>query len=317
MDIAYLTYITEDEQIVRGTEGDARAIGLHPGMKVPLADTFCARVLEGRVPDVMPDTHAERDLLSQLPDSDVRSYVGVPVRFSDGRLYGTLCCASSAPAPWLRERDVSFVRVLAQLLGQQLEREELERERDALRVEADALTALLAALDARDSYTSAHSVAVVDLAAQVAEELGLPASEVANARQVAMLHDIGKLGVPDAILGKPSALDSDEWSLMRQHSVIGAEIVASVDSLSHLAPAIRAEHERCDGAGYPDGLVRDEIPLASRIAFACDAFHAMTSQRPYRGPMEPVDAARELELNAGTQFDAEVVAALLRIVARP
>ncbi len=311
LDIAYFSHFTATEQIVRDADGDVRSFGLEPGTAIPLEDTHCQRVLAGLLPNVVPDTESE-PRAGDMPS--IGSYVGVPVHFSDGRLYGTLCCAGRQPAPWLSERDASFLRVLARLLSHQLEREELERRCERYRVEADATGALLAALDARDSYTGMHSQAVVELAAAVAGELGLDDVQVAEVRQVAMLHDVGKIGIPDAVLGKPGALDPDEWALMKRHSVIGADIVSSIASLSHLAPAVRAEHERWDGLGYPDGLVRDQIPLTSRIAFACDAFHAMTSTRPYRCKMGRAAAARELEENAGTQFDADVVDALLRVV---
>ncbi|MDX6708877.1 MAG: hypothetical protein QOI48_4723 [Solirubrobacteraceae bacterium] len=181
---------------------------------------------------------------------------------------------------------------------------------------AVALNALVAALDARDSYSGRHSNAVVELAEQVAEELGLPQSSMGEIKHVALLHDIGKIGIPDSILVKPGPLSDAEWELMRSHSIIGAEIVASIASIAHLAGAIRAEHERWDGMGYPDGLVREQIPLASRIALACDAYDAMTSDRPYRDQLDPEYARRELAEHAGAQFDADVVAALLRVLGR-
>lgn len=152
---------------------------------------------------------------------------------------------------------------------------------------------------------------------QVTRELNMPESFVDEVKQVALLHDIGKIGIPDAILGKRGPLDESEWELMHTHPVIGARIVASIETLAPLAPAVRAEHERCDGDGYPDGLIREQIPLASRITFACDAYHAMVSSRPYRAePMHRAAAAAELRDHAGTQFDPDVVAALLRIVER-
>jgi putative nucleotidyltransferase with HDIG domain len=319
MDVSYISRITDEEQIVASVDGDGASFGIEPGTTVPLAQTYCQQVLDGRLGSVVPDAAVDSVVRDMACTSAARigAYVGVPVRFSDGTLFGTLCCVSHEPAPWLRDRDESFMRVLAQLLADQLEREELERRVERYRVEADALSALLAALDARDSYTSAHSEAVVELAGEVAEELGLPDADVAEIKQVAMLHDIGKIGIPDAVLGKPGRLDDEEWELMRTHPQIGADIVSSIDSLSHLAPAVRAEHERCDGTGYPDGLRRDEIPLASRIALACDAFHAMTSTRPYRGRMRREDAIRELVRNAGTQFDPDVVAALTRVLGEP
>jgi HD-GYP domain-containing protein (c-di-GMP phosphodiesterase class II) len=211
---------------------------------------------------------------------------------------------------------VAFLRVLGRMLAHELERSEVERAEQNHRNEAIALAALFAGLDARDSYTGRHSEAVVELAAQVTRELGMPQSFVAEVKQVALLHDVGKIGIPDAILGKPGPLDDAEWELMHEHPIIGAGIVASIAPLAHLAPAVRAEHERCDGKGYPDGLTGEQIPLASRITLACDAHHAMLSSRPYRMAMKPAAARAELRENAGTQFDPDVVYALLSIVAQ-
>ena len=187
----------------------------------------------------------------------------------------------------------------------------LERERERL----VGVRALLAALDARDQYTGAHSEAVVALAATVARRLGLPPQDVADVEHVALLHDIGKIGVPDSILQKPGKLTRDEWRTMCEHPAIGERIVRSIGSLAHLAGAIRAEHERWDGAGYPDRLAGEQIPLPSRIILACDALHAMTSDRPYRAAMPLATAVEELETNAGTQFDPDVVKALVAEVA--
>jgi len=182
--------------------------------------------------------------------------------------------------------------------------------------EGIALGALFAVLDASDHDTGRHSTTVVQMAVRVAKELGLPESLVEQVRQVALLHDVGKIGIPGAILGKAGSLDDAEWALMQTHPAIGGRMVGSIDTLAHLAPAIRAAHERCDGNGYPDGLSRHQIPLASRIAFACDAYDAMVSSRPYREPMDALAAASELRANAGTQFDPVVVAALLRVLQR-
>ena len=112
---------------------------------------------------------------------------------------------------------------------------------------------------------------------------------------MALLHDIGKVGVPDAILQKPGRLSGPEWDVMREHPSIGAEIVGAIGSLSHLASSVRAEHERWDGGGYPDGLAGEAVPLASRICFVCDAWHAMTSDRPYRRALTTEQARVEIE----------------------
>ena len=169
---------------------------------------------------------------------------------------------------------------------------------------------LLAALAARDAYTGAHTESVVDLARAVAGRLGLSRADTLAVEQVALLHDIGKIGIPDTVLQKQGWLDAEEWKLMRKHPAIGGSIIAGTASLAHLAPMVRAEHERWDGGGYPDGLSGHDIPLASRIVFACDAYHAMTSDRPYRAAMPVSDALRELEEHAGAQFDPAVVGAL-------
>ena len=183
-------------------------------------------------------------------------------------------------------------------------------------VEAAAGQALLAALNARENYTAEHSEAVLELALAVAAELGMGADDATAVGQVALLHDIGKVGVPDAILRKPGRLTAPEWDVMREHPAIGARIVDAIGSLSHLAPAVRAEHERWDGGGYPDGLAGEDVPLASRICFVCDAWHAMTSDRPYRRALTAAQARAELERHAGTQFCPTTVAALLRVLDR-
>jgi HD-GYP domain-containing protein (c-di-GMP phosphodiesterase class II) len=139
--------------------------------------------------------------------------------------------------------------------------------------------ALVAALDARDNYSAEHSEALVDLTQRVAGRLGLDQEQACEVKWMALLHDIGKVGVPDAVLHKPGPLDEGEWALMRLHPEIGARIVSEVEGLSHMAPAILADHERWDGTGYPLGLAGEAIPLASRITLACDAYHAMVSHR--------------------------------------
>jgi two-component system cell cycle response regulator len=125
------------------------------------------------------------------------------------------------------------------------------------------------------------------------------------------------VGIPDAILQKQGPLDDEEWQLMRQHPIVGERIIAGTPGLSHLAPAMRAEHERWDGTGYPDGLAGEQIPLASRITLACDALHAMTSNRPYRPAMPLSHAREELRAGAGSQFDPNVIKALLAEINTP
>jgi diguanylate cyclase (GGDEF)-like protein len=182
---------------------------------------------------------------------------------------------------------------------------------DRGRAHGHVIDALAAALAERDSYTGEHSASVVDMARTVAKALGLDEIEVERVGHAALLHDIGKVGVPDRILHKAGPLAGDEWELMREHPLIGERILRAIPGMRAVATMVRHEHERFDGGGYPDGIRGDEIPVGSRIILACDAYHAMTSDRAYRGAMAHEEAIAELAAGAGTQFDPKVVAALI------
>ncbi len=181
----------------------------------------------------------------------------------------------------------------------------------------EGLRVLLAALEERDNYTSNHAQAVADLSVAVAHRMRLPVENVTDVEQAAFLHDIGKIGIPDPILNKQGPLDGTEWEAMKEHSEIGERIATSIKELAHLAPVIRATHERWDGKGYPDGLSGKQIPLVSRIIFVCDAFHAMISDRPYRQALDVRTALEELQTNAGLQFCPCTVEAFLDVIGRP
>jgi diguanylate cyclase (GGDEF)-like protein/putative nucleotidyltransferase with HDIG domain len=174
-----------------------------------------------------------------------------------------------------------------------------------------AVQALAAAIDARDNHTHQHSEQVVALATDVARLLGLSPPDLEQVRHGALLHDVGKLAIPNEILHKPGPLTDAEWRVMAEHPVIGERILRRTPQLGHLAPIVRHEHERWDGGGYPDGLARTAIPIASRIILACDAYNAMITTRPYREAMSIERATAELREKSGTQFDPQVVEALL------
>ena len=175
----------------------------------------------------------------------------------------------------------------------------------------EAVEALAVALLERDRYTGEHSEAVIEMSAAVARNLGLGQEEVERVRSAALLHDIGKVAIPDEILHKPGPLTDQEWLLMREHPVIGERILRVVPGLGTVARIVRHEHERWDGRGYPDGLARDQIPIGSRIIIAADTYHAITSDRPYRTARSHGEAIEELSRCAGTQFDPKVTSALI------
>ena len=168
------------------------------------------------------------------------------------------------------------------------------------------MRALAAALDARDPYTAGHSERVSTFAVAMGEELKLDAEAMETLRLGALLHDIGKIGVPDEVLRKPGALTAAEFEAIKTHPSAGARILRSIPFLAPHIPIVELHHERPDGLGYPYGLRGDEIPLAARIVHVADAFDAMTSARAYRSGRIPVEAIAELRRCIGTDFDGRV-----------
>ena len=179
-----------------------------------------------------------------------------------------------------------------------------------------AVLVLAETLDLRDSGTAAHSQTVGGYAEATATMLGLEVSHVERVRLAGLLHDIGKIGVPDPILRKPGALTDDEWAEMRKHPELGARILAGAN-LDDISEWVLAHHERPDGTGYPNGLHAEQIPLEAKILAVADAFEAMTSDRVYRRGMPVGDAIAELHRHAGTQFDPEVVDAFVATLGSP
>jgi two-component system, cell cycle response regulator len=173
---------------------------------------------------------------------------------------------------------------------------------------------LLRILNQRAPELSEHVNAVKGLSLAVGEELGLPPGELTALGRASELHDIGKIAIPDAILSKGGPLDEEEWGFMRQHTILGERIVSAAPSLASVGGLIRSSHERWDGKGYPDRLAGDSIPLAARIILVCDAYDAMTSERPYSPARDPEAALAELQECGGTQFDPELVGILERVV---
>jgi HD-GYP domain-containing protein (c-di-GMP phosphodiesterase class II)/putative methionine-R-sulfoxide reductase with GAF domain len=174
--------------------------------------------------------------------------------------------------------------------------------------------ALANALEANDEYTSSHARWITDLSLRVGEELGLSDGALKRLELGALLHDIGKIGIPSDILSKPGRLTADERAIMETHPELGERIIAPIDRLQEVGAIVRHCHERWDGGGYPDGLAYDAIPLESRIIFVCDAYHAMTTDRPYRKRLSHPEAVRRLRENAGAQFDGDVVEIAVRVI---
>jgi hypothetical protein len=323
--IAIVSIVDSDRIWFKSRHGvEVEEIGRDPGL--------CASAILQERPWIVEEADTDpRTLANPLVANGfgLRFYAGVPLTTDDGFNLGTLCVIDKQPRRFTDEETATLCDMAAivvdelelrlaarRLAAAQLEREQRIADAHLAAIQTTGAQALISAIEARDSYTAAHSQTVLRLAEAVARKLGLPPKKVVVVEQVALLHDLGKIGIPDSILQHPGRLDEDQGHRMREHPCIGEKIVASLDDLAHLAPAIRAEHERWDGRGYPDGLEDEEIPIASRIVLACDAYDAMTTDRPYRRAMDPCEARAELSSNAGTQFDPRVVKALLEALDR-
>lgn len=174
----------------------------------------------------------------------------------------------------------------------------------------NSIQMLAGAVDEKDPYTRGHSDRVTKYSVTLAKELGLPEADVEKIRIAAQLHDVGKIGIEDAVLKKPGALTPDEYEIMKTHTSKGANILRSVEQLKEMLPGIELHHESLDGRGYPYGLRGDQIPLMARIITVADTFDAMTTNRPYQAAMEPEYVIKRIKALVGTKFDPEVVTAL-------
>lgn len=190
----------------------------------------------------------------------------------------------------------------------------LKSMRDRLEDARQVIFALAKAAEAKDLFTQEHTERVADAASELARRLRLDPGTIEQIRAGALIHDVGKLAIPDDILNKPGPLSEDEMALMRTHTTVGAEIVAPLATQREVVGIVRSHHERYDGAGYPDGLAGAAIPLGARIVAVCDSYDAMTNPRPYRPAMPEAHALSILETGRNRQWDGEVVGAFLAMV---
>jgi HD-GYP domain-containing protein (c-di-GMP phosphodiesterase class II) len=225
---------------------------------------------------------------------------------------GLLAALSIDESPWFLALMIPMFGVLSVFAGERRTRlRQLTELNGAYRGTALVLAEVV---DADDAYTGMHTRDVVELSLNVADCLGLGADRRRDVEFGALLHDVGKVAIPKAILNKPGPLTEAEWEVMRTHTIEGQRMLDRVGGfMRDVGQIVRSSHERYDGGGYPDGLAGDEIPLEARIIAACDAYNAMTTTRPYRTAMDPAAAAAELVRCAGSQFDAVVVQVLLAV----
>ena len=271
---------------------------------------MAARILRSGKPHIVADTAAAEGISPYLPAS-IRSFVGTSVEMK-GVPWGVLYVNSPLPNAFTPD-DIEFVEALARQIGAAVQ--------DTFpggtgNVELSTVRVLAATVDAKDHYTRHHSTNVSLYARLLAREMNLDPAEVRRVDLAGLLHDIGKIAIPDQILQKPGPLTAEEWLLVQTHAAIGANILAQASHLQHLVPLIRHHHERYDGHGYPDGLKGDEIPLGAAILNLADSFDTMTTRRVYRAPLTLDQAMAEITRCSGTQFHPEVVRAMEGLVSR-
>ncbi len=255
---------------------------------------------------VVPDS-GEGSWTQALPTDEVRkSFLLVPV-MARGRAVGLLNLVVFAEEGSFTQRDLSLLAILANQAGIALENARLY---DKIRRDYfDVIHSLAGAVDARDHFTRQHSNRVSAYGTTIAQCMQLDAEMIESIQYGALLHDVGKIGISDAILNKPSRLTEEEFEIMKTHCVQGAGILKGVESLIPLVPLVLYHHERFDGKGYPEGLAGKQIPLGARVINLADSFETITSDRIYHKARSMEEGLAEIERCSGTQFDPEIVEA--------
>jgi diguanylate cyclase (GGDEF)-like protein len=255
-----------------------------------------------------PKVHDRFDEAADLGSGDPIAVA--PLSLDGGRLG---CIVAAAPSE--EEFSEQHLRLLAGIAHQaKLALTNAGNFRNLEQTFLDTVEALANALEANDEYTSSHARWITDLSLKVGAGLGLDARQLKRLELGALFHDIGKIGIPEHILLKPGPLTDEERAVMETHPELGERIIAPIDRLVEVRPIVRHCHERYDGCGYPDRKAAEDIPIESRIIFVCDAYHAMTTDRPYRKRLPDEEALRRLEEGAGTQFDPHVVEVCKRVL---
>jgi putative nucleotidyltransferase with HDIG domain len=238
-----------------------------------------------------------------------KSVICVPLTI-EGEIIGVVEAVNKRDEKGFSEKDVHLLTSLSYSAALAIHKSQLYQNLNDLFL--GTVRALSSAIDAKDPYTHGHSSRVSKYSVMIAEELGLSKEEVKKVELAALLHDIGKIGIPERILRKEGKLTEEEYEEIKKHPTVGAEILSSISQLKDVIPAIQHHQERYDGKGYPAGLWNDNIPLYARIISVADTFDAMTSDRPYRKHFPEDVALKEIELNKGLQFDPLCVEAFIR-----
>ena len=294
-----------------------------PHIRIPAGEGIIGHVVATGKPLICPDVRGERRHftgIDHITGFETRSLVAVPLRApavvlgqdrgeAESKIIGGLEAVNKLEGRFTEE-NVQLLSTLADQTATVLRLARLYADANELFI--DTIKAITAAIDAKDPYTHGHSQRVSDFSVAIAREMGLPPEEVHHIRIGGLLHDVGKIGIPDAILTKPGHLTDEEFHKMKEHPEIGAKIMGQVRMLQAEIPALAEHHERLDGRGYPLGLSDGQISLAGRIVAVSDMFDALTSDRPYRDALSTEDALDILNKDRGTHLDGKCVDALIQ-----
>lgn len=279
-------------------------------VRIHRGEGITGKVFESGIPRLVDDVTKAAGYIPGIIGG--RCEMACPL-LSRGRVLGVLDAEGEEPGCFDEGMFVLFSTFASQAAIAIKNAQMLERQQS---IYYQTISSLAAALEARDSYTRGHSERVTGLAVRIGERLGLRTGEMATIRQAGLLHDLGKIGIPDGVLNKPAALSHEERGELQHHPAFGTNILGQLAFMRQASRAILHHHERFDGNGYPSGLVGAEIPLVARVIAVADAWDAMTSDRPYRDAMKDDSAVMEIVDNSGHQFDPDVVRAFLHVIGR-
>jgi putative nucleotidyltransferase with HDIG domain len=251
--------------------------------------------------------------VDKVPGTKLRNTLAMPLKTPD-KLLGIIQVANKLNQGKYSSEDIDLLNILSSQLAFVIQNADLFS--NLQKAYIDTLSALTGAIDAKDSYTRGHSERVAELSIKLAEECNVPSSEIENIKLGGLLHDIGKIGIPEAVLNKPGRLNDEEFNIIKSHPDLGLHILGKVEFLEHIVPIIRHHHERYDGKGYPGGLKGENIPLLARIVSVVDTFDAMTTNRPYRKALTIEESLVEIDRCSGSQFDPDIAAKFIKMVRR-
>lgn len=270
------------------------------------------RILSKNALDVSPIFRSlwkgELDYLNQFP-----AELFIPLN-TRGELVGFIIAGPKRSTASYSHDEEVILSTLANQTAVVIENARLYEDLEATFVQT--VVTLTNAIDMRDTYTSDHSQRIAEWAAEIARELGCSRQDVQSIYWGGLLHDVGKIAIPDSILRKPGKLEEHEWDIIRRHTLLGAQLVSPIKKLANVAPIIQYSHERFDGSGYPYGLKGEEIPLGARIIGIVDSYSAMRDERSYKQPISHEEAVAELKRNSGILFDPELLTIFLRVIDR-